>query len=302
MNRKISVLGSTGFVGLNLVPFLKKENAVQEVSLRNKNWKADLRDSDVIINLVGKAHDHKGIATETDYFYANFHLVKEIFEVFQKSEARLLIHISSIAALEEYGRSKALDENDIENPQSFYGKSKRAAELFLLEQNLKTNKKIIILRPPMIHGAGDKGNLTLLFNIVKYRIPWPLSNFKNKRSFLSIDNFNYFTEAILKNRDTCNSGVYHICDDEPLETNTVIECMRLLSNRKSFNIKLTKSSVLWLAKIGDRVGFPLNTKRLNKMTSNLVLSNQKIKKTLKMDLLPLSAQEGLKKTIMSFLP
>src|SRR5690606_38086270 len=127
-------------------------------SLRHNNWRDSVYNSSIIINLVGKAHDHIGKATERDYYYANFDLLKEIYNEFLKSSASIFIHISSLAAIEEYESNSYLDEKYPSNPHSFYGKSKREGELWLLSQKLPYGKKIIILRPPMVHGPGDKGN------------------------------------------------------------------------------------------------------------------------------------------------
>ncbi|MGK4422647.1 hypothetical protein ACSLVQ_30785, partial [Klebsiella pneumoniae] len=69
-----------------------------------------------------------------------------------------------------------------------YGKSKLLSEQFILSQDIPKGKRVYILRPCMIHGPNNKGNLNLLYEIVKKRIPWPLGMFKNKRSFCSIDN------------------------------------------------------------------------------------------------------------------
>lgn len=58
-------------------------------------------------------------------------------------------------------------------------------------------KQVYILRPCMIHGPGNKGNLNLLYNVVKKGIPWPLGSFENRRSFTSIDNLCYVVEGLL---------------------------------------------------------------------------------------------------------
>ena len=72
----IRILGSSGFIGKHL---LKSLDQSVGVSLREVNWVDKLQDADIIINLVGKAHDHQGLAKEEDYYYSNFELVKEIF-------------------------------------------------------------------------------------------------------------------------------------------------------------------------------------------------------------------------------
>lgn len=204
---KTIILGSSGFIGQNLI---KRNPNAEGFSLRDENWRSQISNAEVIVNLVGKAHDHKGTATEQDFHYANVDLAKEIFNEFLKSNAKLLIHISSIAAQEEFESSKPLKEENQYHPFSSYGKTKREAEEWLLQQNLPEKKKLIILRPPMVHGEGDKGNLGLLYKLISKGIPYPLASFDNKRSFNSIDNFSYFINQIIENKELLENGIYHI--------------------------------------------------------------------------------------------
>lgn len=297
---KISIIGASGFIGQNLYACLIKQFVVQKLSLRKSTWKDDLKYCDCFINLVGKAHDHNGTATEKDFYYANLELAKQVFDAFINSDAKLLIHISSLAALEEFQSSIPLREVANPMPNSWYGKSKRAGEEWLLNQMLPEGKKLIILRPPMVHGPGDKGNLGLLYKLISKGIPYPLASFNNQRSFISIDNFNYFIQEIIKRQDKLSSGIYHIADDKPIATNTIISIIKNVENKNIPNLSLPKSLVKLIAKIGDVIPIPLNTIRLKKMTSDLVLSNEKIKTALGIEKLPLTAEEGIQKTIKSF--
>lgn len=298
---KIAIFGGSGFVGKNLIKTLHLKFDVHEVSLRSSSWQKTIdKETDIMINLVGKAHDHKGTATEKDYYFANVELAKQIVEEFKNSDAGLLIHVSSIAALEELGSDKPLEEVDGCHPVSLYGKSKREAEKLLLDNDLPENKKIIIIRPPMIHGPGDKGNLGLLYKMISKGIPYPLASFENDRSFLSIENFCYYVEKIIAKQREIPSGIYHVCDDEAVSTKEIIEIIGAVTNKKTVNLSIPKIIVQKMAKLGDRIPFPLNTKRLKKMTSNLLVSNKKIKMSLGIEQLPVSAKEGLIKTIKSF--
>lgn len=296
----ISVLGASGFVGRNLVKTRLLDCNFQEVSLRDASWRESVAFADIMINLIGKAHDHKGTASESDYHFANVELVKEIWNVFVNSNAELFIHVSSIAAVEELESKDPLNEQADCNPVSSYGRTKKDAEKWLLEQLLPTNKKIIIIRPPMIHGSGDKGNLGLLYKIISKGIPYPLGSFDNNRSFLSIDNFCFYITEIIKNKDKIGSGIYHICDDEPVSTKTIIKIIKKVTNKKTIYLPIPKIFIQWIAKIGDVLSLPVNSTRLKKMTSSLLVSNEKIKNTLHIKTLPVSAEEGLFKTIKSF--
>lgn len=296
----IRILGTSGFIGKNLSSYLDHFFNVEGISLRNSEWRSYLAEGQVIINLVGKAHDHKGTATEKDYYYANLELLKEIYNEFIKSSASIFIHISSLAAVEEYESNNYLDEGAPCSPHSFYGKSKREAEKWLLAQAIPQGKKVLILRPPMVHGPGDKGNLGLLYKLISKGIPYPLSSFNNSRSFISIDNFNFFIKEIITKQELLETGIYHITDDEPISTKEIIQIIKSVTNKNVPDIAVPKFLVNILAKIGDILPIPLNSKRLKKMTSNLLVSNKKIKKSLCIDKLPMSSKEGLELTIKSF--
>lgn len=293
----IVISGASGFIGKNL---LNKLENVKGVSLRDNDWKEELSKASIIINLVGKAHDHRGIATEEDFTYVNVNLTQIIFTIFIKSSARLLIHVSSLAALEEFESIKPLEETDQCKPTSFYGNSKRTAEEWLLAQKLPEGKKLVILRPPMVHGPGDKGNLGMLYNLISKGIPYPLSSFDNKRSFISIDNFIFFIQHIIKKQEVIPSGIYHIADDEPVSTRQIISIIKKVTNKHTFELKVPKFLVKLVALIGDVVPIPLNTKRLRKLTSTLLVSNKKIKCVLDVDELPVRADLGIERTIKSF--
>jgi len=294
---KVLILGSSGFIGQNL---LKALPDTQGVSLRNPNWQQNLEGAEVLVNLVGKAHDHHNLASEKDYYDVNLELTKKIFQAFMDSDAKLLLHVSSLAAIEEFESNHPLIETDPCDPQSWYGKSKRAAEEWLLEQENASNKKMVILRPPMVHGPGDKGNLGLLYKLISKGVPYPLGSFNNKRSFISIDNFIFFIGEIIKNSNKLSSGIYHIADQESLSTKRIIEIMKEETGKNTISFSLPRNLVTLVAKIGDKIPLPLNSKRLKKMTGTLEISNRKICEELGLSLLPQTAEEGLRKTIRSF--
>ncbi|MGA6119755.1 NAD-dependent epimerase/dehydratase family protein [Sphingobacterium anhuiense] len=299
-NMKVLILGGkSGFIGQNIDNQLGSTFDLEFLSMRNFDIMNKSFTADCVINLVGKAHDHTGTAIESDYFHANVELAKKAFQIFISSSAKIFIHISSLAAIEELESDKALSEKDECNPVSWYGKSKRAAEQWLLKQELPMHKKLIILRPPMVHGPGDKGNLGLLYKFISKGIPYPLASFDNHRSFISIDNFCYFIEQIIENNHKLATGIYHISDDEPLSTSEIIDVIKKVTGKHTRNLALPKVLVRGIAKIGDTIPIPLNTKRLKKLTSNLLVSNQNIKDVLAIKRLPLTAKKGLEITIRS---
>ena len=88
-----------------------------------------------------------------------------------------------------------------------------------------------IIRPCMIHGPGNKGNLNLLYGVVNKGIPWPLGAFENRRSFTSIGNLCVVIDGFLTKN--VPSGIYHMGDDEALSTMNSFKLFVRLLVRKS---------------------------------------------------------------------
>ena len=159
-------------------------------------------------------------------------------------------------------------------------------------------KSVYIFRPCMIHGPGNKGNLNLLYNVVKKGIPWPLGAFENRRTFTSVENICFAVNGVLT-KDV-PSGIYNMGDDEALSTNELIEEICKSLGKKAHIWKLPKGLMNGVAKVGGWLHLPLNPERLRKLTESYVSSNAKIKKALGVERMPVDAREGLQRTLESF--
>lgn len=295
------VTGYSGFVGSHLVPFLeRKAIRITSLNLRDTGALTFPSDVDAVIHLAGKAHDHKDTAGPEEYFQVNTELTKAVFEHFLQSSAKTFIHFSTVAAVTDEHVDGILTEEAVPHPLNPYGQSKLQAEQFLLQAAIPADKKVFIIRPAMIHGPGDKGNLTLLYSIVSKGIPYPLAAFKNQRSFLSIDNLNYVVGKLLEQSSGVPSGIYNLVDDTPVATTEVVQWIAEVTRKKGKLWALPKPLARSIARIGDIIPLPINSKRLAKLTGNYIVANDKIKKALGIATLPMTAKEGLIKTITSF--
>ena len=294
---KITITGSKGFVGANLHGYLKSFHELHSISVRYQpNQNFDLT-TDAIIHLAGKAHDLKKISQPQEYYEANFELTKQVFDSFLLSDASVFIFMSSVKASADEVKDILTEENS-PNPKTHYGISKLQAENYILNQQLPEGKRVYILRPCMIHGPGNHGNLNLLYTIVKKGFPWPLAAFENQRSFLSIDNLCFVIQELL-NRNDIPSGIYNVADDKPLSTNELIGLISKSQNKLQKTLAIPKKLIFLLAKIGDVLHLPLNSERLQKLTDSYLVSNDKIVKAIGKPF-PISAEEGFKKTFQSF--
>ena len=322
----ILITGIHGFVGSNLVIALKRHHSLygldivapeKEGVVKTFAWKdiettsfpmQQLPKFDAIIHLAGKAHDTKNQSASQLYFDINTGLTQKIFDFFLESSAKKFIFFSSVKAAADSVVGDMLTEDVIPTPVGPYGESKIAAEEYILSKlrsehgelkvAMQRDKRVYILRPCMIHGPGNKGNLNLLYNVVKKGIPWPLGDFENKRSFTSIDNLCYVVEGLLT-KDVA-SGIYHMGDDEALSTNELIALMCEAMGKEPHIWKMNRKMMEGCAGLGTLLHLPLNTERLRKLTENYVVSNEKIKSALGIDRMPVRAADGIMKTIRSF--
>jgi len=300
MSNKFLITGSSGFIGQNLISYLNKNQFYPYLITRDElyNFNVSLfSTTPVIIHLAGKAHDLKKTSNPEDYYEVNSELTKKIYDAFLKSNAKKFIFISSVKAIGDRVNG-LLTEETIPNPQTHYGKSKLMAEQYIQSQPLPEGKSFYILRPCMIHGAGNKGNLNLLYKVVKKGIPYPLAAFNNKRSFLSVENLCFIIKELVV-RDDIKSGIYQVADDEPLSTAEVVSILAKSLNKKPRLWNISPRLITFLAKVGDSLHLPLTTERLAKLTESYVVSNAKIKKALNKPL-PLTSKEGLEFTAASF--
>ena len=306
----ILITGIHGFVGSNLVAYLKGKHTIYGLDIvapekdgveKTFSW-ADLENGsipqiDAIIHLAGKAHDTKNKAEADVYFKINTGLTQTIYDYFLASQAKKFIFFSTAKAAADRVDG-ILTEEVVPTPLGPYGESKIKAEEYILSKNLAAEKQFYILRPCMIHGPGNKGNLNLLYSVVRKGIPWPLGAFDNLRTFTSIENICFAVEGLMTRE--VPSGIYNMGDDEPLSTNELIAIICESMGKKPHIWRLPKGLMTGMAKFCGFLHLPLNPERLRKLTENYVSSNSKIKAALGMKEMPVRAKDGLRETIKSF--
>lgn len=300
------ITGGKGFVAGNLKKYLRSRNkhvigvsrnplledlGYDEISLDIMNK------SKSFIHLAGKAHDLKKTSEDKEYFEVNTELTKNLFDQFLISNCEVFIYMSSVKAAADVVDG-VLTEDVIPNPITVYGKSKLAAETYILSKKIPGNKRVYILRPCMIHGANNRGNLNLLYGFVSKGIPYPFGKYINKRSFISVENVCFIINELIDNGEV-ESGIYNLADDVSLSTIDLVQIMSKVLNKPIRILKLPFFFINCIAKIGDFLPIPINSERLQKLTENYVVSNFKIKKAIQKKI-PLSSTVGIKKTINSF--
>jgi nucleoside-diphosphate-sugar epimerase len=306
IKNNILISGISGFVGQNLKNYLNANYNIIGISrsvkennliLYNQINCSLLNHKYAFIHLAGKAHDLKKTSKHSEYYEVNTELTKQLFDQFLASTCEVFIYMSSVKAAADKVND-ILDENVVPNPVTVYGKSKLAAENYILSKEIQKNKRVYILRPCMIHGPNNKGNLNLLYNFVSRGIPYPFGKYENKRSFVSVENLCFIINELIDNSNI-QSGIYNIADDDPISTNQLVEIIGKTIAKPAKIWNTPKFVVNLFAKIGDVLPLPITSERLQKLTENYEVSNDKIKNAMQKEL-PLSTEKGIQKTIASF--
>ena len=306
----ILITGVTGFAGSNMVRYFDALNDIRVLEHSRDRARAlkQFKDShsdfideisaeeiskrkvDVIIHIAVIAHDLSNQFGPEDYYRVNDKGTRKIYHEFLQSSAKKFIYLSSIKAVADVAR-KPVSEDASPSPATHYGISKQLAEAYIQELSGNIDKQYYILRPCMIHGPGNKGNLNLLYKYVRLGLPFPLGSFDNKRSFLNVDNFNFIIENLIRNN--IPSGIYHLADSGCLSTAELVRTIGKALNRRVMVWNIPKT---WI-----KVLFTITRRRpmLDKLTENMLVSNQKLLKEIKREL-PVPIDKGIINTIQSF--
>lgn len=327
---RILITGVHGFVGTNLVEYLMRpgslyapEHTVYGLDIvaperagvkRTFSWDdlgaGRVPEVDAVIHLAGVAHDTVDPSDTATYFAVNAGLTRQVFDYFCTHPGiRKFIFFSSVKAAADRVEG-VLTEDVVPAPAGPYGESKLQAEEHIRASAVWRSagaadpgadvpgKQVYILRPCMIHGPGNKGNLNLLYDVVRRGIPWPLGAFGNRRTFTSVENACFAVRGLLE-RDV-PTGIYQLGDDESLSTNELIGVICGVLGKKAHIWRLPKGLMVLLARLGGLLHLPLDPERLRKLTENYVVSNARIKAALGVERMPVDARTGLWRTISSF--
>lgn len=202
--KRVLITGANSFVGTNIEKWLIKspeDFQVVTVDTMNDVWKqADFSKYDAVFHVAGIAHVDPKPEMAPFYYKVNRDLAIEIAKHAQANGVKQFIYMSSRIV---YRASKSMKGNvtTIEtepDPNDFYGDSKLQAEKGLVNVNLNDNvnrMKVVILRPPMIYGPGNKGNLPRLAWLATKTPVFPA--WHNKRSMLHVYNLAEFVKQII---------------------------------------------------------------------------------------------------------
>jgi nucleoside-diphosphate-sugar epimerase len=241
---KLLITGATGFVGGSLVGALQNTNhqvcsAVQRINTdpqqadifsvgdidANTNWHHALNGVDVVIHLAARVHvmNDKAINPLDEFRQVNVEGTLNLARQAIKAGVRRFIFVSSIKVNGEQTQSgRPFTALDTPNPQDAYGISKYEAEQGLLALAKETGLEVVIIRPPLIYGAGVKANFASMMRTVKRGIPLPLGAIHNKRSFVYVGNLVSLIIKCIDHPKAANQ-VFLVSDGHDLSTTELLQ-------------------------------------------------------------------------------
>ncbi|MDG2267304.1 MAG: NAD-dependent epimerase/dehydratase family protein, partial [Alphaproteobacteria bacterium] len=226
---------------------------------------------DILYHLAAKTHSKSNNYKE--YYDVNVLGLKSLLNILKPLKIKKIIMLSSIKVNGEgfLNNDNYYSEMSKNNPLDNYGISKLEAENLLKTFCIGNNINFVILRPPLVYGAGVKGNLKKLMYYIDKNIPLPIIKTANNRSLISLRNL-VSALIIVALNDNANSQTYLVSDDLPISVENLYKNIAIIMKKKLFLIKfysLFFKILLW----------PFGKAKLvEKISSSLIIDNAKIKK------------------------
>lgn len=246
----VLVTGADGFIGRHVVPALSRagwlvrravrgpltanEEVIVESIGPETDWNPALEGVDAVVHLAARVHHkHEEHALQ---LYRNVNIAGTLHLARSAASAgvRQFVFVSTVLV---HGRSNdgraPFSEDDILTPRGLYGMSKAAAEAGLRTLARDSDMKISVIRPPLVYGAGAKGNFALLTRAVNLGLPLPFAAIHNQRAFLAVQNLSSFILRRLSHPDPAsNFEIFLVADTEQVSTPEFIERLAKASGKR----------------------------------------------------------------------
>ena len=285
MTKKITVIGGSGFVGTNLCRQLSlKQQDFEIIDLKMSNQFpekckiADVRDpetlrntitGDVVVNLAAVHRDD--VRDKSEYQITNVDGAENVALVCEEKGIDKIVFTSTVAV---YGFAEpGTDESGAINPFNEYGRTKYEAEEKLRKWQAQGENSLIIVRPTVIFGEGNRGNVYNLFKQIASGKFVMIGNGENKKSIAYVGNIVSFLDTCIATDQ--KYGVYNYVDTPDLTMNELVSQVRVkLKGKKGAGLRLPYWFGLILGYLADVVAnlsgksLPVSSIRVKKFVSS----------------------------------
>ncbi len=307
---RLLVTGASGFVGRVLCAELVKRgylvNAasrdsstldIQDCdvfiapSLSDANWTNALCGVTTIIHLAARVHVmHDDVSNPLEEFRrVNVAGTEHLARSAAASGVKRLVYVSSIKVNgESTCEGSKFTETDAPSPKDPYGISKMEAEQALHRIAQETGLEVVIVRPPLVYGAGVKGNFIQMLNVLAKGIPLPLKSVKNQRSLVYVGNL---VDALIlcATHPAAVGKTYLVSDGEDISTP---DLLRQLGAEMRHSARLFSYPQVLLELAGRLTG---KSDQVGRLLGSLQVDSGKIRNELNW-VPPYTLQQGLQAT------
>jgi nucleoside-diphosphate-sugar epimerase len=210
----------------------------------HSNYQCAIDGVSVVIHTAACAH-RKDFSAE-DYFDVNTLGTLNLARQAADAGVKRFIFISSIGVNGRSNNGAPFRYDDAPQPCDEYADSKLKAETGLLEIAKKSRMEVVIIRPPLVYGAGAPGNFGKLINAINKGCWLPLGKINNKRSFIAIDNLVDFVITCVEQPQAANK-IFLVSDDRDISTTELLKMMEKYSGKKSSKLLPLPISLLRFA-------------------------------------------------------
>jgi nucleoside-diphosphate-sugar epimerase len=322
---RVLVTGATGFIGRELIPVLEARGHSLTLTLRDArdkerlpdaktdgerrtivvgdihertDWGDALRGADVVVHLAAHAHVmDAGPDEEATFTQVNVWGTQRFVEQAIDAGVARFVLVSSVGAVTSQSRSRITEDTPC-TPDTAYGRSKRAAERVLIERAAPSDMRWTVLRPTLVYGPGNPGNMRRLIALVKRGLPLPLGAIRNRRSFIFVRNLTDLIEVVLSHPNA-KDATFLVADGDDLSTPELVDKIALNVGVRTPLISvplplirgIAQASDAWTAATGAAV--PFGTPTLRRLESSLYVDIEPLRTRLDWSP-PFSVDEGLR--------
>lgn len=307
---KFLVTGADGFVGKPLCSELLRQGQSVRAALRSAKqvaenievavvgsldgeteWTQALFGVDVVIHLAARVHVMKDCSADplSEFLKVNLHGTEHLAKQAARAGVKRLVYVSSAKVNgEQTIEDQAFTELDEPNPQDPYGISKCEAERALHKVAAKMGLEIVIVRPPLVYGAGVKGNFAQMLKALRAGIPLPLDSIHNMRSLVYVENL--VDALILSAMHPAAAGqTYLVSDGEDVSTPALL---RQLGAAIGHPARLLPCPQVLLKFAGSLTG---KSGQVERLVCSLQIDSNKIRRELNWTP-PYTLEQGLRAT------
>jgi nucleoside-diphosphate-sugar epimerase len=235
---RVLVTGGTGFIGGHLCEALVRGGHSVRAALRREHaltppaiepvvvgdiatptdWTVALQGIECVVHVAARAHvlkedpGHEQIVMET-----NFGGTQRLAEAAARAEVRRFVLLSSVKVNGEQSGERPYGPRDEARPADAYARSKWLAEQALREASVRTGMEGVIVRAPLVYGAGVGANFLRLMRWVDQERPLPLADLTNRRSLVNVWNLSNLLTIVIEH-PAARGNTWMVSDGEDVST------------------------------------------------------------------------------------